>query len=123
MAAMAHAGIVGIFFPEPRPMHVDIDVVTIDHDPFNAEIHHDVLERFKITLGLLLKPVGCIHRNHQRGQAGGILADVCLAQRLDRFVDAKVPLVIFRILNGLPTASRRGKPPQDGNCQRSADRF
>src|SRR4029079_15968254 len=57
MASIAHARILWIFFPRPRPMDVYVDVVVVDHDPFNAEFHDDVMEIFEIRLGVLLQSV------------------------------------------------------------------
>src|SRR5262245_42982460 len=48
MATIAHARILGVFFPRPRPMYVYVDVVVVDHDPFNAEVHDDVMKIFEI---------------------------------------------------------------------------
>jgi len=53
MAPMTNAWILRILSPQSRPMHIDVDVVIVDHDPFGAKVHGNVVERFEIVLSFL----------------------------------------------------------------------
>ncbi len=110
MTAMADAGILGIFFPQPLPVHVDINVVIVDHDALDVKVHDDVVERFKIGFCLLLQPLGRLCRHHERSHAGSIFLHIRFPKRFDRFVDTEIPLMIFGILNRFRTAARADQP-------------
>ena len=55
MATLPESWIVRIFFPQPLPMHKDIDVVPFDHDAFNRKVQHDGSKRLEISLGFFLQ--------------------------------------------------------------------
>ena len=118
---MPDAGIIGIFFPQPLPMHVDINVVIVDHDALDPKVHGDIVEQLKIGFRLLLQTLGRLSRHHKRGHAGSIFLHVRFPKRLDRFVNTKIPLMIFGILNRFRAAAGPEHPEKADKDRERAD--
>jgi hypothetical protein len=124
MASLADSRIVGIFFPQSLPMHIDIDVVAFNHDPLNPELKGDVLERLEITFSFTLQSLKRLRRHHESAHRGGILLHVGLAEGFHRFVNLEIAFMILRILNRFPAAAYAGDQydrEQDSNRASPSD--
>src|SRR5215813_386701 len=110
MASVANAGVLRILFPQSLPMDVDIDVIIVNHDPFDSELHRDVVKRLEITFSFPLQSIGRFRRDHERRQPGRIFLYVGLSKRLHRFVNAKIPFMILGILDSFRAASKPRNP-------------
>jgi hypothetical protein len=105
MASLTETWIVCIFFPQPLPMHKDIDVVPIDHNALNRKVHRDSAKRFEIALRFFPQSVKMVDWHHERGQIGRIFPHIRLTKRFDRSIDTEIPFVIFGILKRLAPAA------------------
>lgn len=105
MASLTEARIVRIFFPQPLPMHEDIDIVPFDHNAFDREVQRDGTKSLEIALGSFSQPVKLVNRHHERGQIRRIFLQIGLAKRFHCPIDTEIPFVIFGILNRLATAA------------------
>src|SRR5262249_26017343 len=112
MASVANAGVLRILFPQSLPMDVDVDVIIVNHDPFDSELHRDVVKRLEITFSFPLQSISRFRRDHERSHPGGIFLHVGLSKRLHCLVDAKIPFMILRILDGFRAASKPRNPEQ-----------
>lgn len=114
MTSLPNTGVVRIFLPHSLPVDVHIDVVAVDHDPFDLELKRDGLKGVEVGVRLPLQSFEVIERQHHRLKTRTVLLLVRLTQRFHGLVDTAEPFVVFGILDRLRGAGGEAERQDDG---------